>query len=240
VIQAEIDNPEAPPYYVLLRAGEIQRRDLTGQLGDLKAAEDKVAATQALRDKIVAILGEDEKKAREQAAERAAAAIFKQHAIALKALHDQREQLVFIEAQAAKARAINEQGLREEAALQNTLNDAQRQSVALYEEIFSGESKMSDGMAKLIPQTQQVVDWVYKHSDSLDRFERAMDSSTAATVEGAAQSAAALIGGRKAAAIVEAAWDVAKEEVINYTRCDRRSPALPCHPSLSSPVWTGV
>jgi hypothetical protein len=35
-------------------------------------------------------------------------------------------------------------------------------------------------------------------------------------------------------------WQAVKEEVINYTRCDRRSPALPCHPSFSSPVWTGV
>ena len=35
-------------------------------------------------------------------------------------------------------------------------------------------------------------------------------------------------------------WQAVKEEVINYTRCDRRSPALPCHPSFSSAVWTGV
>ncbi len=35
-------------------------------------------------------------------------------------------------------------------------------------------------------------------------------------------------------------WQAVKEEVINYTRCDRRSPALPRHPSFSSPVWTGV
>ncbi len=35
-------------------------------------------------------------------------------------------------------------------------------------------------------------------------------------------------------------WQAMKEEVINYTRCDRRSPALPCHPSFSSAVWTGV
>jgi hypothetical protein len=35
-------------------------------------------------------------------------------------------------------------------------------------------------------------------------------------------------------------WQAIKEEVINYTRCDRRNPALPCHPSFSSPVWTGV
>jgi hypothetical protein len=35
-------------------------------------------------------------------------------------------------------------------------------------------------------------------------------------------------------------WHAVKEEVINYTRCDRRSPALPCHPSFSSPVSTGV
>ena len=35
-------------------------------------------------------------------------------------------------------------------------------------------------------------------------------------------------------------WQAVKEEVINYTRCERRSPALPRHPSFSSPVWTGV
>lgn len=41
-------------------------------------------------------------------------------------------------------------------------------------------------------------------------FEKAIESSTAATIEGAAQSAAAMIGGRKAAAVVEGAWDIAK------------------------------
>ena len=35
-------------------------------------------------------------------------------------------------------------------------------------------------------------------------------------------------------------WQAVKEEVINYARCDRRSPALPRHPSLSSLVRAGV
>jgi hypothetical protein len=35
-------------------------------------------------------------------------------------------------------------------------------------------------------------------------------------------------------------WQAVKEEVINYARCDRRTPAFPRHPSFSSPIRTRV
>jgi hypothetical protein len=107
-------------------------------------------------------------------------------------------------------RAREDQQLELHARLLQTVNKAGYESIAIYEGIFSGESKMSAGLAKLIPQMREhAASTVHVNSVTRD-YAKAMDSSTSAVIQGAAQSAAALIGGRKAAAIVEMAWDIAK------------------------------